>query len=338
MLIMGVVMMSALPAQGLFVSAASVPETEIIEIYYDAENDEWVNGKLVLVNKGGYYCVGQGNNGGNGFDFTEFPRPEQPFHVIIPAEYNGLPVRELNNEALLGGDKMVGVTIPDSIEIIGNYAFYQTGLVNVTVPASVNSIGYLAFGNCKSLAKVVYETNASLSNIPQLNPFNLCSSIITFIFTNPTPPSSVNLFLENNVDIKIYVPKGSLDAYMDKLPAYHQDHTFEYVTITVDGEKYYEQVDVAITDIEQPTKDGYTFKGWYTDEELTTPFDGIPHDDTTLYPKWTSNVADNNDTTQGGSGSQKTSRWLYVGIAGLVAMIGGLATGAYLFIKKSKQA
>jgi uncharacterized repeat protein (TIGR02543 family) len=32
---------------------------------------------------------------------------------------------------------------------------------------------------------------------------------------------------------------------------------------------------------------GYGFAGWYLDEALTTPFDGVmPTQDTTLYAKW----------------------------------------------------
>lgn len=39
----------------------------------------------------------------------------------------------------------------------------------------------------------------------------------------------------------------------------------------------------------EPTRDGYTFEGWYADEELTTAFSfdaGMPGQDTTVYAKW----------------------------------------------------
>ena len=35
-----------------------------------------------------------------------------------------------------------------------------------------------------------------------------------------------------------------------------------------------------------PTKTGYTFDGWYLDENFETPFDGMVATNTTLYAKW----------------------------------------------------
>jgi cell wall/surface repeat protein len=43
----------------------------------------------------------------------------------------------------------------------------------------------------------------------------------------------------------------------------------------------------------EPTRAGYTFDGWYADEELTTAFDfdaGMPGKDTTVYAKWEANT------------------------------------------------
>ncbi len=46
--------------------------------------------------------------------------------------------------------------------------------------------------------------------------------------------------------------------------------------------------DSAITPPSNPTKDGYTFDGWYADSELTIPYiiDTMPSEDITLYAKW----------------------------------------------------
>ena len=41
-------------------------------------------------------------------------------------------------------------------------------------------------------------------------------------------------------------------------------------------------------DFQSPTREGYTFEGWYEDEDLTTPKDGISNEtgDITVYAKW----------------------------------------------------
>ena len=48
-----------------------------------------------------------------------------------------------------------------------------------------------------------------------------------------------------------------------------------------------------------PTKDGYTFAGWYTDADLTTPFDAdtVITKDITLYAKWTPGEGVGDDDT-----------------------------------------
>lgn len=45
----------------------------------------------------------------------------------------------------------------------------------------------------------------------------------------------------------------------------------------------------AVTAPANPTKPGYTFEGWYSDEDLTTPytFTVMPTENTTVYAKWT---------------------------------------------------
>ncbi|WP_180339386.1 InlB B-repeat-containing protein, partial [Peptoniphilus catoniae] len=48
-----------------------------------------------------------------------------------------------------------------------------------------------------------------------------------------------------------------------------------------------------VTKPADPTKDGYTFAGWYKDAGLTTPFDFVNETinaDTTIYAKWTQNA------------------------------------------------
>ena len=65
-------------------------------------------------------------------------------------------------------------------------------------------------------------------------------------------------------------------------------------TITLWDGKANQEVSVAkgsIPVIADPTKTGYTFAGWYTDKDLTTPytFDTAVEDTLALYAKWTAN-------------------------------------------------
>ena len=81
-------------------------------------------------------------------------------------------------------------SIPDGVTEIGDYAFYKcSSLTRVTIPDSVTSIGRSAFFDCESLIKVYCKPT--------------------------TPPSAGNysMFDYNASGRRIYVPRGSVNAY-----------------------------------------------------------------------------------------------------------------------------
>lgn len=61
----------------------------------------------------------------------------------------------------------------------------------------------------------------------------------------------------------------------------------------------------SVTKPADPTREGYTFAGWYTDEACTKAykFDAAVTADMTLYAKWTKKVTDNNGGSGGNGGS-----------------------------------
>ncbi len=64
-------------------------------------------------------------------------------------------VREIENSAFRGCNKLTGVSIPNSITQIKDSAFYGCAeLTNITIPASVTSIGSSAFRNCTELTSI----------------------------------------------------------------------------------------------------------------------------------------------------------------------------------------
>ena len=66
--------------------------------------------------------------------------------IVIPSEYDGLPVIAIGDDAFYGCFKLTSITIPDSVTSIGGWAFYGcTGLTSVTIGNSVTSIGGSAF-------------------------------------------------------------------------------------------------------------------------------------------------------------------------------------------------
>ncbi len=76
--------------------------------------------------------------------------------VVIPAEFNGLPVKEIGDSAFYDCDSLTSVVIGDSVTSIGGWVFYNcTSLTSIEIPNSVTTIGEAAFFYCTSLTSVV---------------------------------------------------------------------------------------------------------------------------------------------------------------------------------------
>ena len=61
--------------------------------------------------------------------------------------------------------KQKDVVIPDGVEKIGSYWFWDTDVENVLVPASVRELGIDAFHGCEKLKSVTFAEGSRLETI-----------------------------------------------------------------------------------------------------------------------------------------------------------------------------
>ncbi len=126
-------------------------------------------------------------------------------HFIIPATYNGLPVKEIGEMAFYNKYNIIQVVLPDSITIIryeafafcgsltsvtigngvtsiGEWAFFYCGsLTSITIPDSVTSVGKRAFSDCSSLTSVTIGNGVTgIGNYA----FGDCSSLTSVTIGN----------------------------------------------------------------------------------------------------------------------------------------------------------
>ena len=118
--------------------------------------------------------------------------------VVIPSEYNGLPVTTIGMHAFNGCTNLASITIPDSVTNIGLWAFSScTILASIVIPDSVTSIGMHAFDGCTNLASITIPD--SVTSIGS-SAFSGCSSLISITVdpNNSVYHSSGNCLIETD--------------------------------------------------------------------------------------------------------------------------------------------
>ena len=127
--------------------------------------------------------------------------------VVIPNS-----VTEIGDEAFLGCDELVSITLPLYITEIPRECFLGTGLVSVALPDGVKRVGYAAFESCHYLHTVMLPS--SLKHIDAYA-FNECHNLYEVYCAASKPPkvSGWGIFSGvSNVDL-VVADYEAIDAY-----------------------------------------------------------------------------------------------------------------------------
>ena len=189
------------------------------------------------------------------------------------------PITSMGNYAFAGSTYLTSLTLYDDIQTIGNFAFLgSTSLKTVTLPKNLTSIGEYAFANCSELESITIP-----EKVKTINPktFADCSKLEYIIL-----PAGLTTFadsLENcRPECVIYSNKDKVAVhgqFGDKL-AGHKLLGLCHVTFDANGGKLNNSAEVPVYETEKiigtkanklkaihdPTRAGYNFTGWYTED------------------------------------------------------------------------
>lgn len=100
--------------------------------------------------------------------------------AIVPVNIDGLSVICIANNAFRNNDKITKVTLPDCIQWIGGYGFYNcVNLQEISIPGNVDAVWEYAFSNCIGLEKLTLCNGITrLSNYAFSNCISLREVII----------------------------------------------------------------------------------------------------------------------------------------------------------------
>ena len=138
-------------------------------------------------------------------------------HLFIPSETNSLKkVVGIDNKTCKECTNLTKVTIPNSIEFIGNSAFYGcTSLESLVIPESVKTIGDSAFMRCSILKDIQFPAGRDSISFGKRVIRN-CDALQAMTLFNSIPPvlSTNNSFTNAQyANLKILVPRTALEAY-----------------------------------------------------------------------------------------------------------------------------
>lgn len=195
------------------------------------------------------------------------------------------------DEAFSGNTALSHVTLTEGISKISSMAFKGcTGLTEIKVPMSVDQICPNAFNGCTGLTSVTLEKGIRTINI---NAFKNCKNLsdvkyngyktdwekVTVNTTgNDTLTSKVQYLCDINFDLNGGTINGS--GTMDKQTVYSNEKL---------GTAKCYQNDQTFVVPSDPVREGYTFLGWYAQDE-TTPAnleEYIARDNITFTANWT---------------------------------------------------
>lgn len=226
-------------------------------------------------------------------------------------------VTKIKESAFWGCTGLTKIELPPQLEEVGYNSFYGcSGLTEITIPSSVKTIRSGAFEKCYSLESVTLSegigeigteafrsTNLKSLNIPK-SVKKLGRDIVDgcqhLAYITIEAPSQLEETFEGNEGV--FHPDGNTNVYCEPKLERLLRHFNEYVRFIttvdvtlVDGDTITpKKIDYGATitalDKDKPTKQGYNFTGWYTDEDCTKQY---PNEQlftningTTLYAGW----------------------------------------------------
>ena len=236
--------------------------------------------------------------------------------VVIPSKINGFTVETIDHGAF-ERSAVTSVTIPDSVTFIGEAAFANcSNLTNISIPNSVTSIGLSAFEHCTRLKSITLPSslrNISMflfHNCSQLTTIQIPDSVLSiqdYAFGNcisletihiPVSVTFIGVYAFNGCPSSMTVTYSGSKTLWDsmtgnlniplvcnKLQAtFNPNNGDPTVTKFIDNDKNSKFTEL----VPEPTKENYTFAGWYNGDEKFD-FTTVPTGDVTLTAKWTAN-------------------------------------------------
>lgn len=302
-------MIPALEELEVYASLDKVSGSSFNEVFWsNTRNDSTGKLKKVILGES-YSATGKiGSALFYGLDFDE-----------IDIQMNN--IQNLGSSMFMKNKKLKSFTVPKTVKVINQAAFYETtALKDITIPKNVQTMDVEAFR--KSGLEKIWILNKDLvikePTTEDVTEEESAAKTKVYIYN---PKETVEDFIAIPKNVTIYGYAGSTAE------AYAQKNGNKFVVINPENKVIFDSVGgskVEEQTIEcgefakkpaDPAKEGYTFKGWYTNKECTNAFDfdkDSIKEETTLYAKWEKNPSSKPETKPSIKKNAKVTRGKYI--------------------------
>lgn len=227
----------------------------------------------------------------------------------------GEGIKRIEDDAFSGCSNLLYIILPSTLETIGRRAFLSTSsLISVSIPSSVREIGAAAFA-ISGIGGLSFGSDSQLKTIGEMA-FAFCTKLV-----DVTLPESLitlgdgafllatgleSVFIPSSIstvgtsaftgctELTVYTSRTGDDGWHEKWNSQNRPVVWgcttseNWVVSFTKTDTNPENVD-ADTVLNNPTRAGYTFAGWYTNADFsgTQYMDLASAPSGTLYAKWT---------------------------------------------------
>lgn len=206
-------------------------------------------------------------------------------------------VTKIEQSAFSGCTGLKEIELPPQLEEVGYSSFYGcSGLTEITIPSSVKTIRSGAFQNCTSLESVtlsegIGEIGTEAFEYTKLKSLNIPKSVKKLghdivrhcqhlAYITIEAPSQLEEASGGNQGVFQCITNVYCEPRLERLLDHFNEYASFITTVDVtlvDGDtitpkKIDYGADITALDKDKPTKQGYTFTGWYTDADCKTRY------------------------------------------------------------------
>lgn len=272
-------------------------------------------------------------------------------------------LREIARNCFSECKSLKQIQLPDTLELIGDAAFANTGLVKITIPERVRDLPSGMLMSCSALEEVIISCkrleslgSKLFANCPRLvaprlpadinavymDTFYGCDTIKTICFYGDMPQFYPPYNKFEQIYVTVYYPEGNTTWTQEKIDAFQDEFSrYAWGEVKFQPTVYQQPVEHPTEPTEAPVTEKPTeqtvpaTEPTATPTEQTQPTTELGADNATAAPSTA--ITDEDQIQQNEQGDDGHLLWLIIGLSAVLIVLIGTGCGMVIMLRKRKR-